>query len=265
MNISTTIKKRFCLSSKPRFVSKKLKSVKGFTLFEVLIAITIGSVLILVSTLSLRMGLSHLSGGEDWLNNTVKEATAFDFFWQQVSSIRSINIPKPKNLLESFDEINKKDEDKAKQNKVYFKGSTESMTFISPLSLKRHYGYGLIIATYGQKETYDGVNLVYSEKRLNPAILSSISDGLFEDADEEKKEIVIFENCEEITFEYLKGGEDPTVFTGEFPPDIGMGSVIQEWVGYIENKLPKAIKIVIKKEEEKERILMAPIMVTFSL
>ncbi|MGR3317095.1 MAG: PulJ/GspJ family protein [Candidatus Anammoxibacter sp.] len=236
----------------------------GFTLIEIIIALTIGTVIILVSTIALRIGLSHMSNGEEWLNKTVREATTYDFFWQQVSSIRTIEIPKPASLLESLDEDNS-DKDKTVIKKVYFKGAIDSMSFITPLSLKRHYGYGLIIATYWQRESdsLEGFDLVYKEKRFNPAVLSSISAGLL-DLEEEMDEVIIFEGCEDIGFEYLKAAGNTGSIDNESLSNVNEGSSFQEWVGTIENSLPKAIKIVIKKEGiEKE--LIAPVMVMYSL
>lgn len=238
------------------------RSVSGFTLLEVIVAITIGSVIILVSTVALRIGLSHLDNGEEWLNDTVREATVYDFFWQQVSSIRSIEIPKPTSSLERFDEEGD-DSIKTGLKKVYFKGEIDSMSFISPLSLKRHYGNGLIVATYKQRVSYDGIDLVYKEKRLNPAILSSISNDIF-DIDEEKDEVVIFEKCDDIKFEYLKAGRSSNLIDNETLSNINAEDGYQEWVGTIENRLPKAIRIVITKEE-KEKELIASVMVMYSL
>lgn len=262
----------FCYTTfKSQVVRTKLRDVKGFTLLEVLIALTIGSFIILVSTLSLRMGLSHLDSSEEWLNKSVQNATVFDFFWQQVSSIRPIEIPKSKSLLESFDEseANENEDGKANSetkitanNKIFFKGDIDSMSFISPLSLKNHYGYGLIIATYSQKSGADGYDLVYKEKRLNPTVLSSFSDIDFDVTEE----IVFFKDCEEITFEYLKsvGGGADGGFEGTTPPLLQGGSTFQEWVSFLDNKLPRAIKILITKEEQTKE-LIAPIMVMYSL
>lgn len=238
-----------------------ISGAKGFTLFEVLIAITIGSVLILVSAVALRMGLSHLDRGEEWLIGAISETTAFDFFWQQVSSIYPQKLAIPTYLPEN--ESEKKDEEEAKDVKIFFKGETDSMSFISPLSLKRHYGYGLILATYQQRKGYEGIDLVYKEKRLNPSLLSNLSEGS-SGIDDEANEVVFFQGCEEITFEYLKvgGGVRPSGEGTLQPADTSGG--MQEWVGTIEDSLPKAIKIMITKDG-KARELIAPIMVMYSL
>lgn len=234
----------------------------GFTLIEVIVAITIGTVVIVASTVALRIGLSHLENGEEWLNDSVREATAYDFFWQQVSSIRSIEIPKPAHLLSRFGD-EESDSGRQENKKIYFKGSFDSMSFITPLSLNHHYGYGLVVATYSQKDSYDGVELVYKERRLNPAVLSSFSDNIFS-LEDEKKEVVFFEKCDDIEFEYLRASENATFFNSDTLSNFNAGDSYKEWVGTIENRLPAAIKIIIRKKEE-EKELVAPVMVMYSL
>lgn len=237
------------------------KSVRGFTLLEVIIAITIGSVIIMVSTAALRIGLSHMQNGEEWLNGIVKDTSAYDFFWQQVTSIRSIELPEPEHSSRRLNEED--DSDETESEKVFFKGGIDSMSFITPLSLKRHYGYGLIIATYKFEESYEGIDLVYTEKRLNPAVLSSMSDGII-DTDEDAEEIVIFSECEDIKFEYLEQVESSDQTDNETLSSFRSEASNKKWVVTLENKLPIAIKIIIVKEE-KEKELVGPVMVMYSL
>ena len=247
----------------------------GFTLLEVIIAITIGSVIILTCTTALRMGLSHLSRGEDWLNDTVRGATAYDFFWQQVSSIRSYELPTPSDLIPRLENSNikedtdnkdkktsepkkEKEKKKEKKKKVYFKGDVNSLSFITPLSIKKHYGYGLIVATYSLNIDYEGTDLIYREKRLTPAVLLALANNIFE-WDEEDEGIVIAKKCDDVKFEYLK----PDNRSG-INDDNNFDDKYQEWVGILENQLPKAIRIIITKDEA-EKELLAPIMVMYSL
>ena len=218
------------------------------------------------------MGLSHLGRGEDWLNNTVRGATAYDFFWQQVSSIRSYELPTPSYLIPKFENSNtnhdtgNKDKDdkttkprkKEKKKKVYFKGDVTSLSFITPLSIKKHYGYGLIVATYDLNIDYEGTDLVYREKRLTPAVLLALANNIVE-WDEEDEGIVIAEKCDDVKFEYLKPGSGSGIID-----DNNFNDRYQEWVGILENQLPKAIRIIITKDEE-EKELLAPIMVMYSL
>ncbi|UJS18172.1 MAG: prepilin-type N-terminal cleavage/methylation domain-containing protein [Candidatus Jettenia sp.] len=59
----------------------------GFTLFELLIAVFIGTILIMSSAYAIRLGLFSMEREEVWFNNSTKEKASFDFFWQQVSSL----------------------------------------------------------------------------------------------------------------------------------------------------------------------------------
>ncbi len=264
----------FRATNKNASPSKQMNGMnKGFTLFEVLIAITIGSLLILASTMALRIGLSHLDHGEEWLNESIKETASFDFFWQQVSTARLIVIPKPKNLVDNSDkkeETKSKDKGKSKSSapakkiKMFFKGNPDSMSFITPLSLRRHYGRGLVVATYLMQNGENGLDLVYREDKFSPKILTSLSHGLFDFSLEEKEEIVFFEGCDDIQFEYLQTNAKLTTAAKEKQPDSMSGSILQVWVGSLQNTLPSAIKIIIEKDGEVKELL-APVMVTYSL
>ena len=246
----------------------KQNTRNGFTLLEVIIAITLGSVIILICTTALRMGLSHLGRGEDWLNDTVRGATAYDFFWQQISSIRSYELPTTSELIPTLENSNtpatgSKDNKvaklkKKKKKKVYFKGDVDSLSFITPLSIKKHYGYGLIVATYSLNIDYEGTDLIYREKRLTPAVLLALANNI-NDFDEEDEGIVIAKKCDDVTFEYLKPGSRAGIID-----DNNFDDRYQEWVGILENQLPKAIRIIITRDEE-EKELLAPIMAMFSL
>lgn len=248
-------------SSQP--TSRFQQPVNGFTLFEILVAITIGSVVVLASTVALHMGLSHIDRGETWLNKTVRDAAVFDFFWQQASSMRAVAIPKPDYLLSAGQDTGEEDSGQAKSGKLYFKGDVDSVSFISPLSLKRHYGYGLVVAVYRLRRSYDGFDLVYSEERLHSGVLMSVADDSFALTDEDD-EIVMLEGCDDISFEYLVAGGDSGAFGGMSPQGHEGGDGNLEWIGSIENRLPRAVRIIAQKEEE-VRELIAQVMVTYSL
>src|SRR3989337_1489587 len=75
-----------------------IKHKEGFTLFELLIALFIGTILIMSGAYAIRTGLLSLEREEAWFNDSTKEKAAFDFFWQQVSSLRIQKIPSKDNL-----------------------------------------------------------------------------------------------------------------------------------------------------------------------
>src|SRR3990172_6875267 len=51
------------------------------------------------SDVEIRTGLFSMEREEAWFNDTTKEKAAFDFFWQQVSSLRVQKIPRKDDLL----------------------------------------------------------------------------------------------------------------------------------------------------------------------
>ena len=65
-----------------------MKKKEGFTLFELLIAMFIGTMLIMAGTYAIRIGLFSMEKEETWFNDSTKEKAAYDFFWQQTSSLR---------------------------------------------------------------------------------------------------------------------------------------------------------------------------------
>jgi len=140
-----------------------IKHKKGFTLFELLIAMFIGTILIMSGAYAIRTGLFSMEREEAWFNDSTKEKAAFDFFWQQVSSLRVQKIPRKDTLLTEENKTTKK----KKTN--YFAGEKDFLSFVSPLSFKKHYGQGLIIANYKVKLNDNGLwDLIYRETRVTP-------------------------------------------------------------------------------------------------
>ena len=107
-----------------------IKHKEGFTLFELLIALFIGTILIMSGAYAIRTGLFSMEREEAWFNDTTKEKAAFDFFWQQVSSSRVQKIPRKDNLLTGENKTTKKKKTK------YFTGEKDFLSFVSPLSFK---------------------------------------------------------------------------------------------------------------------------------
>src|SRR5574337_38182 len=115
----------------------------GFTLFELLIALFIGTILIMSGVYAIRIGLFSLEKGENWFNDSTKEKAAIDFFFQQVSALVTVSPPAKKEGKSLETNKTKKDEESP-----YFTGEKDYLLFVTPLSLKRHYEMGLVIAHY---------------------------------------------------------------------------------------------------------------------
>lgn len=210
------------------------KNENAFTLLELIIALSIGTALILIVSLSVKMGFSHMERGTSWIDKNHREKSAIHFFSQQVSSA-----------------INKVIEDE-----VVFQGSSDSLLFVTPISLKKRYGLGLMTVLYSLEEDNRGVGLVYREKRFIPdENTDEFKDGsnIMPDSSDS---VVIFEECEEITFEYLDvQGNEIEVATKD--------KINHEWKEtWQENSLPKAVKLTVLKDGQSREII-APIMVMY--
>ncbi len=211
----------------------KIKSNEdAFTLLELIIALSIGTVLILLVSFSLRMGLFQIEKGSRWFENSHRENNALHFFCQQATSMR-------------YEEINES---------VIFDGDPERVVFVTPISLGKSYGLGLMMVSYYLVESDQGVKLNYKEKRFIPDNnLSSFkdqSDLIFDDSEE----IEIVSGYEKISFQFLgtvEGSENEKDVSGIDWNDI-----------WLENKLPKAIKIVLSKNGQSKE-LIAPVMVMY--
>lgn len=209
---------------------------RGFTLIEIIIAISIGTLLILVASASIRTGLSYMQRGEERFNKGLRERVALNFFTQQITSIHPSNMS---------------NED------IFFIGNKDLVSFISPLSLNKYYTYGLMICAYTiTKDISNTHNLVYNEKRLlSNTYLTKLIDKFSKE--KRKRElfdegsIVFFQGYQKITIEYL-GEVNPGKDEEEESP----------WKKSWQNEgLPKAIKITLLKQGKTQEVV-APIMVT---
>lgn len=210
------------------------KSEKAFTLLELIIALSIGTSIILVVSLSIKMGISHIERGSSWIDEKHREKSAILFFNQQVSSM-----------------INK-----IIGEEVVFQGDSDRILFVTPISLEKRYGLGLMTVLYYIEESSDGFELLYKEKRFLPDEnmdkFKSKIDKMFDDSES----VTMFEGCDEATFEFLNvQGSKTEVVTKDI--------IDYEWKDtWQENSLPKAIKLKVSKNDQ-DREIIAPVMVLY--
>lgn len=212
---------------------------RGFTLIEIIIAISIGSLLILVASASIRTGLSYMQRGEERFNKGLRERVALNFFTQQITSIHSSD---------------------AADKGIFFIGDKDLFSFISPLSLNKYYTHGLMICAYTITKDEDNTySFVYNERRhLSNTYLNKLKDKFSDEFGKEVEKgkffdvesVVFFQGYQKITIEYL-GEVDPDEEEEKSP-----------WKeAWKDEGLPKAIKITLLKRGETQEVL-APIMVT---
>ncbi len=211
---------------------KKQSCVSAFTLLELIIAISIGMILILLVSFAIRMGFFQMERGSKWLEERYRDDSALFFFHQQATSMR--------------DELIKED--------IVFDGDSDRIVFVTPISLERSYGLGLMMVYYYIEEDYEGYRLNYKEKRFVPdKNLNTFKDQnvlMFNDS--EVVEIVT--GYDEISFEYLGVQEDVDATSSK--SDL-------EWKDkWLVNSLPKAVKVVLTKDGQSQE-LIAPVMVMY--
>jgi hypothetical protein len=213
---------------------EKDNGISAFTLLELIIALSIGTVLILLVSFSIRMGFFQMQRGSRWLEESHRENSALHFFRQQVTSMRSETV----------------DED------VIFDGDSERIVFVTPISLKKSYGLGLMMVLYYSEKDGEGVRLNYKEKRFLPnENLSTFKDQISSMFDK-SEEVEIVNGYEKISFQFLgvEESEDNDVTSSHSSLD---------WKDiWIVNSLPKAIKIVFLKDGENKEMI-APVMVMY--
>lgn len=215
-----------------RDIGKTQSDIRAFTLLELIIAISIGTALILLVSFSIRTGSFQMEKGSKWLEERYRDNSALFFFHQQATSMRS--------------ELHNK--------KIIFDGDSDRIVFVTPISLNEGYGLGLMLVNYYIEEGNEGFSLNYQEKRFVPSEnLSAFKDQnvlMFSDSDV----VGIVKGYEEISFKYLGMQEDVDATSGK--------SVLEwkdEWLG---NSLPKAVKVALTKEGKNQEQI-APVMAMY--
>ncbi len=210
------------------------RSECAFTLLELIIALSIGAALVLLISLSVRMGFFQMEKGSKWLEENHRDKSALHFFNQQISSMRK----------ESFGE------------EVIFNGDSNRITFVTPISLEKQYGLGLMTVLYYQEKDDKGVKLNYKEKRHIPIEntdkFKDENNTMFDSSDS----VEIFDEYEEIAFQFLdmQDNEDEGAPLNQASP---------VWKdSWLKNDLPKAIKIIMSKNGQNREVI-APVMVMY--
>ncbi len=170
--------------------------------------------------------------GRSRLEDRYRDNGALFFFRQQATSIRAEAIGK----------------------NVIFDGDAEGVVFVTPISLEKSYGLGLMMASYYVEESSDGVSLNYKEKRFvtieNFNTFKDQKISMFDDSEA----VEIVKGYEEISFQFLGLENDKKSVSGT--SSLGWKDIWKV------NSLPKAIKIVLSKDGQRKE-LVTPIMVMY--
>ena len=206
--------------------------VSAFTLLELIIAISIGTTLILLVSFAIRTGFFQMERGSKWLEERYRDNSALFFFQQQATSMRS--------------ELNNKE--------IIFDGDEDRIVFVTPISLEGSYGLGLMMVNYYIEEGNEGFKLNYKEKRFVPSEnLNTFKDqNVLMFSDSEAVDIV--NGYDEISFKYLGMQEETTAISSESDFEWK-----DKWSG---KSLPKAVKVVLTKDGQNQE-LITPVMAMY--
>ncbi len=208
------------------------KGEEAFTLLEFIIALSIGAALILVVSFSVRGGFFQMERGSKWLEENYREKSALNFFSQQVSAMRS----------ESSGE------------EVIFSGDSDRIMFVTPISLERRYGLGLMAVLYYLERDDKGVRVDYKEKRFIPDENADRFNDRNNTMFDNSEAVTIIDGCEAIEFQFLGMQDSESTASDQHKHD---------WIdSWLENNLPKAIKILMSRDGQSKDII-APVMAMY--
>ena len=203
----------------------------GLTLIELMVAMSLGAAVVLLVAASFRFGLAFLGDRETVLVEDLRRTASRDLIWQQVVTLQAREMGRAQHL--------------------FIKGTDEYLAFLTPLSLRRQYSLGLVVAYYAVGRGADGSRaLVYRERRdfSDDMLLDLVVSGprsFFE----KETETVMIEGFDEVRFSYLKEESSDRK------------TWVKKWD--MQEKLPRAVRITLVRGEREEEIV-APVMVTSS-
>ncbi|MDR4505909.1 MAG: prepilin-type N-terminal cleavage/methylation domain-containing protein [Candidatus Scalindua sp.] len=210
------------------------KKEDAFTLLELIIALTIGAALIVLVSVSVRMGFFQMGRGSKALEESLREKNAVHFFCQQVSSLRRESVG----------------------DEVIFNGDSKNILFVTPMSLEKNYSTGLMTATFFLEKGETGVKLNYKEKRHIPVEDIEAYKGENRTIFDQSESVTIFEGFDEIVFQFLDSEDSED-------EGAALGQTDAVWKdSWLEKELPKAIKLIMTKNGIKREVV-APIMVMY--
>lgn len=186
-----------------------MKLIKGFTLIEVLIAMTLLSVMVTLLFSSLRTAAQSWNAGENKVAEVNTKAVVYQFFKRHLTTIRPLPV------------LNN-DPYTAQQSRQMFQGFSRSIRFIAalPAASARK---GLQVFTIAQDPTDASRLLVtlvpYRESKTNMEFSADRPEVLLED-------------IEALRFSYFGSAENA-----------GVGRWFEEWTY---NRLPSLIKVSIQ-------------------
>jgi general secretion pathway protein J len=186
----------------------------GFTLIEVMVAMTVTGIIVLLIFGVFRLGLSAWEKGESAQKDQQKARMISQLLSRQVKSAFPYRIKT----------------EKAEEDFLVFEGKPRGLKFVSALPLKSRYAQGLVYAVYEFEEGGDagGRVILYEERALNK--------NFVDEPPRKEDGVVLWENVSEIRFEYYRG---------ENPEKTREAAWVEEWNSREEKQLPEAVRITV--------------------
>jgi len=197
---------------------------KGFTLLELMIAITITAVIVVIIFGALRISIRAWEKGEKDVDMRQRQRIVLDLIKRQLASTC---------VREAWG----KD-----RQLVSLKGDNKSIEFVSHIPMVPGNRFGLVYVQYAVKQDKDNLkeHLTFYEKNI--ALLDKKSDAVNPDASDFSE---LLPGMKSIVFEYLKErpGEETSPWQNGWDPSVDKG-------------VPRAVRITIEENDEKTPIYM---------
>ena len=211
--LTTFAKHRVTIFFKPG----TLRPNSGFTLLELLMSLSILSIIVVIIFGALRIGARAWEKGEQEADDRQRHRIVLDLMKQQLSSI-------------CLEEIKKKD-----QASFFFKGDSKSLEFASGISMNPGNAAEIVYVKY-QVRTGEttGERLFFFEQNL---VLMETDPDSAEVEDEAFHELL--PEVHSVAFEYLKTSGDAGGYEWQ-----------SLWEPETDGKVPVAVRIVLKESDE---------------
>ncbi len=230
---------------RPRLVvSGQLSAVSGFTLLELIVALTIFGLMAGIMFSSFRMGLSSYEKSQDRLDVEARRRVLQDQIKRQIGSLFPV---RPSASFLELQELN--DQGEQQQARLFaqvplFSGTSDSMTFTTVAPLMLHENPGLTIVHYERAQDEQG-NYYLGATEARYLGLTSFMSML--DSSPEPP-FPLIENIVDLRFQYY--GYDPQSESYQW---------FDSWFGEEVLAVPQAIRI-----DYDENHILVPINASFS-
>lgn len=191
---------------------------RGFTLLELIIALTIVAVMVVIIFGALRIGIRAWEKGERDVDVRQRQRIVLDLIKRQLAStaVNDVWGRDPKRVL--------------------LKGDNKSVEFVSHIPLTPGNRFGTVYVRYAvkQEEGGEGEHLLFHEQN------AALSDKKTDEGNNESEFSELIAGMQSIVFEYLKDrpGEKASLWQ-------------QSWDPAVDKGLPRAVRVTLREDDEK--------------